>query len=338
MTDIDFDELDKAVSSVMKPEPSAPPAVAAPVVSSSPAVLAPVAAVEPPATQPGVVLPRKNLVGDAAAASPRTGRFMDVVHPSSDMRVAPPSAASRTIASLVPSSPSVSLDAVASVSAVETTTDEASPPPLSSDELPLADASASKPVMAELPIAVATDAPAEPIDAAVPPSAESSEPVVASSALSTVENAPAADTPASEPVVPPAPTAPDVPPDAAESAANLGIPPSPPGPALPKELSSEIVAVEANEQDMPDPVEVADEAAPEGIVSSSTPAVPSIPQQYSSGEATADSETHPVFDTRAYHQPLKAEKKSHTWLWAVLVVALLGVGAAIGAIFFTIGL
>lgn len=83
MSDFDFDELDKAVAGVLGPEDSAS---AEPVVSPAPA--APVAPTTPaapqdePKSEPTVVQ-RTSL---APAARRSSGRFMDVVHPSSDMR------------------------------------------------------------------------------------------------------------------------------------------------------------------------------------------------------------------------------------------------------------
>lgn len=66
MQDIDFDELDRAISTTLKPTPTPEPAVA------------PETAPEPsPSIEP---------VTTAPAARRSSGRFMDVVHPSSDMR------------------------------------------------------------------------------------------------------------------------------------------------------------------------------------------------------------------------------------------------------------
>lgn len=103
MTDIDFDELDRAVSSLMNqrqqqdpaPQPTAPVASSAPApVDLTPPLAAPEAAPSSVATEapsPQVVAPR------------RTGRFMDVVHPSSQMvHRSVDTAPSRTGATLQP--------------------------------------------------------------------------------------------------------------------------------------------------------------------------------------------------------------------------------------------
>lgn len=96
MKDIDFDELDKAVSSVLgtaskpktttvTPEPAPAPdatpvaAVVEPPKPATPAAEAPASAETPAAEPPKII----------ASPAVRRGRFMDVVHPSSDMKTAP---------------------------------------------------------------------------------------------------------------------------------------------------------------------------------------------------------------------------------------------------------
>ena len=78
MKDLDFDELDRAVNSAINPQPAAPaePVAEPPAPETEPAV-EPVT--EPPAPTPVVSSP-------SPAARRSSGRFMDVVHPSSDMR------------------------------------------------------------------------------------------------------------------------------------------------------------------------------------------------------------------------------------------------------------
>lgn len=108
MTDIDFDELDRAVNSLMSqrqqqdpvPRPTAPVASSAPApVDLTPPLAAPEAVPSSVATEapsPQVVAPR------------RTGRFMDVVHPSSQMvHRSADTAPSRTGATLQPVSQDV---------------------------------------------------------------------------------------------------------------------------------------------------------------------------------------------------------------------------------------
>ena len=70
MQDIDFDEIDRAVSSVTTPTPKVADAAGEQVVVNTPAPVAPT-----PSPAPAVPAARRS-----------SGRFMDVVHPSSDMR------------------------------------------------------------------------------------------------------------------------------------------------------------------------------------------------------------------------------------------------------------
>lgn len=104
MKDIDFDELDRAVNSIIGDEkdtkPSAAPVVPAsdpkPVQASPKSADAPVSASDAtPLTPAPAPSPRITGVAATAPRSPspasrRGGRFMDVVHPSSDMKQATP--------------------------------------------------------------------------------------------------------------------------------------------------------------------------------------------------------------------------------------------------------
>ena len=81
MQDLDFDELDKAVSSLMPQSPvanGATPMTTAPGASVTPVASTPVSAPIPS--------PTPTVAPVNAVERPATGRFMDVVHPSSDMR------------------------------------------------------------------------------------------------------------------------------------------------------------------------------------------------------------------------------------------------------------
>lgn len=91
MKDIDFDELDRAVNSLInkptsdsgannQPTPAGPVASSPVPVSTTPSV-APVTTTASPAAPS---------VSSSPADKRSSGRFMDVVHPSSDMRPAPP--------------------------------------------------------------------------------------------------------------------------------------------------------------------------------------------------------------------------------------------------------
>lgn len=63
----------------------------------------------------------------------------------------------------------------------------------------------------------------------------------------------------------------------------------------------------------------------------------SIPQQYTEKPSTQSTDTTPVFDTNDYHQPLKhVEKKKSGWLLIVIIFAFIiaGVGAGAAIYFF----
>ena len=65
---------------------------------------------------------------------------------------------------------------------------------------------------------------------------------------------------------------------------------------------------------------------------SSTGAV-SIPQQYREAPSTGDQTTGSIYDTDTYHQPLEHPAKKRTgWLWVVWVLVLLLLGAGGGAL------
>lgn len=117
MTDIDFDELDKAVNSLMETstqtgiEPTSvaaatPAAQQAATPGAAPAAATVTQAVPKPAD---LVQPKPSSAPVAtqsvrpSLATKRSGRFMDVVHPSSDMRSADrPSVPTRTASSIAP--------------------------------------------------------------------------------------------------------------------------------------------------------------------------------------------------------------------------------------------
>lgn len=91
---------------------------------------------------------------------------------------------------------------------------------------------------------------------------------------------------------------------------------------LPQELSPEIVSVESD-----DPTRMTEELADDDPRAS---LAASIPKQYKPSEVGLDDEeSHPVFDTKDYHQPLTPPaKKKKSGLMAVLLLVLL---AALGA-------
>lgn len=89
MSEIDYDELDRAVKSLNGGQPTAQPSSSSNITVSSTPVLAPTpapaaAAPTPSATTSPAPPPVDN--SQSLVSRPNSGRFMDVMHPSSDMR------------------------------------------------------------------------------------------------------------------------------------------------------------------------------------------------------------------------------------------------------------
>ena len=369
MKELDFDELDRAVNSLMGGVATSAPVkqddvktltIESTLTDTTPPVF-PVGSVDVPAEATSAVLtptpvsaPREAAVSvrTEARVTPlanrRAGRFMDVVHPSSDMKkVAPSQSASRQGVTLEPIAQPESLDSVT----IEQPVAEAT-------ELPAFE-SAAVPDFEEP--AVASDWP-DPIDT-------SSE----STALSTQDEQPE---PLSSPFLPDAKV--EKRPLGGTAAPELMVAdeamPSPedeftsPEPAdetqlpvsidLPEELQGDLVAIESGDSSaMPDsaPIQTAEPASAEiepevkpvvneqpavamAAAVSTAPSVVSsgpvsIPQQYREEPSTGDQTSGSIYDTASYHQPLEhpAQKKSG-WLWVIWVLILLILGAGGGAL------
>lgn len=357
MKELDFDELDKAVNSLMSnvpkdtavadaepptrtvelPETPAAPAAASLAVTTPanvPEVTAPVP--DPPAVTPTEataeeVTPAETIPvtatprpAPAVPAARRGGRFMDVVHPSSDMKSTVPPRVSREGTTLAPAA-------------------DISPSPAA----PVTDV---EPVVAEAPEVKnetsATDTTwPDPLDSAsfsLPPEGEApadeqeplSSPFIAGTK---VEKRPLGGaTPAGDAVAQP-----DVEPETqAQSSEGAQLPPQPPqDEPLPAELDTTIMAVEETDHHEEAPAVVAP-VVPTPM-STETPPVPSasaavgaasIPQQYTESPSTGDQTNGAVFDTNTYHKPLEhPAKKKSGWLWVIWIVLILLVGAAGGA-------
>lgn len=100
--------------------------------------------------------------------------------------------------------------------------------------------------------------------------------------------------------------------------------------SLPAELSSEVVSVESDDPTL-------------GGAENDTPptdnmslGLQSITQQYRTEQLENDAEPHPVFDTQQYHQPLTPPEKPRTGRkiikYVLFVIFMLALGAAIGYI------
>lgn len=329
MDDINFDELDKAVSSALKktePKEDIP-------------------AKDDATTASSAVVPTNEVVPDAqpVVVPKRRGQFMDMVHPSSDMIKTTPQRPNRQAATIAPLNPSI----------IETAQD----PPL--EEVPVQPESAPIPtppvtepaVQSEWPDPLdvmeqtaqekhemVEDAPAEPTSGAgdvVEQEEGGTEPVVSpfitgtspekrplgafadalpaeeeSDDISSVESVDAND----------AAQAAEQAPEDEHQVGDFGPEPLPVVP-VPEELAPEVVSVESDE-----PLQTTEgteeKTAPEGAAMTA-----SIPQQYKNSDVPPEDQAdHPVFDTRDYHQPLTPPaKKGHTAAIVTIVLILLAV-------------
>lgn len=376
MKELDFDELDRAVSSLMSgvpktdttpPDdgiktltitptldaagnPSTPPSFSVPsaaVPAPSPSAPAPVATeADSNTVSRGVQLTERS-----SLANRRSGRFMDVVHSSSDMtRSTPARPISRQGVTLVPATPAQ--DEPAEVNAADDITSptpvapaptevesstptahewpdpldifsdeqQSEPAPAFSEELNV-DTVADPEVLEEAP----EIAPVEEV------SDNQQEPLVTPFlADAKVEKRPLGGV-SGEPASVEANVA------IAEAAADPIVETPAPELELPEELQDKLVAIEAGlhlEEPEAMPVTtVPIVAAPAADVQPAAPSGPiSIPQQYREEPATGDQTNGSIYDTANYHKPLDhPAKKKSGWLWIVWVLGLLILGGAGGA-------
>ncbi len=375
MKDLDFDELDKAVSSLMADAPSQTPVpkqdddvqtitlpesaipevpVSAPVSEATAEAAAP--AVKPssdttsPAPEESPVLNPTPKESAPSLATKRSGRFMDVVHPSSDMRKAG-TLTSRSAATIAPLNPDVA--------------PESAQPEATQEEM-----SASEPVTMPEPVSptpseITTSWP-DPIDMHEQQSADSQpeqtpvEPATEQTNTTPEEAAPVDETSladmneASSPFLP----------DAKVEKRPLGGGNEATAPSsvvadekiadpLPAELNSDVLAIESNStplaseeavvaSDESGDVSESDTAPLQGGTTEPAPAPRgpvSIAQQYKAEENTRDQSHAPLYDSVADSHALTHPAKKRSGIWVVLaIIALIAIGAGIGAFAYFQGL
>jgi hypothetical protein len=302
MKDLDFDELDRAVNSVIGG------AKKTPVVPSSEVSVTVTPAASTEQTQPSQPL----------AAKRSTGRFMDVVHPSSDMR--PTSVPPR------PSLMNKESTLAEPIKPEETKAeDSAWPDPLDFHGFKMDD-EPSKPAETPAPKENLTekDADKEPL----------TSPFLSDTKVEKRPLGAFSDTPEKSDK------------DIASGSSGLSSNDNTP---LPEELQDNLLSIEADdhvdaEESTP---EVATEPEkPETPVESpffsATPeksdtdtTIPPIVQQYKEQPSSVDQPTGAIFDTESYHKPLAhTAKKKSGWLVVVWIFALIIVGAGAGAAVF----
>lgn len=313
MQDIDFDELDKAVNSVLtQPDTTEAPAVSQTVPERSSLV----SARSTPLTSP--------------AARRSSGRFMDVFHPSSDMR---PDQKPTTTAPVSPD-PEPTVEVAPEPA---DTKEFAWPDPLdlSDDTTEPAAEVQPEPTIKEEPAAVTpldspflTDAQVEkrPLGAF----SDTTPALDLSDALKEEElgvvPVEVEDEVAVEPVAPVEAEVSQTSPVQAEDVTDL-------------EVSEEALIGSTETADTSSSAQP--EEAPEvpaqsfDIPASTTLATASIPQQYKEHPADDNQPSGAIYDTEAYHQPLAhPQKKSSGWLVVLWVLGLILLGGGIGALLY----
>lgn len=334
MQDIDFDEIDRAVSSVTNSGAS----VSAPIES-----LAAPMAVTSVSTPMMVSEPAPTLVASSFATRRSTGRFMDVVHPSSDMRsktsLSTPMASSfhREEAGRTVVAPRPTLEAPVSTSSAFHWPDPV--------EIPESRSSVPTPIVPNFELPSIPDLQPE----LVVPVVATEEPVVSSlespflsdakvekrplGAFSVSDsdlpllddfNASLAELVAEEPIAVIAPeetetmpvTEPEIPVRSSAQSDELLL------------LEDHTENEEVQEAENPLVVETLESTHIEDIPVGPT----SITQQYKEQPSTASQPSGSIYDTEAYRQPLvHPAKKSSSLLVVVWIVALIIAGGGIGA-------
>lgn len=391
MKEFDFDELDKAVNSLMgdvnKPavSPAPEPATASPVsttesvqVSDQPVATpdssVPVASESAVATdmqQPVASAPTPPSSSPAPIAQRTGGRFMDVVHPSSDMKAAP--------AIVVPSREGISIqppaptnlpagtkainDVIASpVKQIESrpvaTDDEPVEPEanVSTEAEPASSPESTEPWSS--PFLPDTQVEKRPLGGVPDTSGTGlSEAIAAELAKAHPDTEPTSvpeeTVPSAEPASPAAaPTssalAPNLESDDSSTASestkpelDLQLAPQFDEKIVPAELDNDLVAIESGKASLSgetsEPV-TAQDSTP-SIAASAVLSTSSIPQQYSETASSGDASHTPIYDNEAAHQPLNhPAKKKKGWVLILFIVIIILVGGALGGAAYYFGL
>lgn len=360
MKELDFDELDRAVNSLMPSVTNTDTPVddsikTLTIPSSTPSTDTPIP------TRPASPVPSRPTASSTPPAARRGGRFMDVVHPSSDMKpeTGRPAAVSRQGVTIAPSTSTTVPEEPIGVP-------EAQPPKVVEQA----------PLPAAEPTHMASEWP-DPLDVAgfkhepeVKPKVETEQPkpdnVSKDEEVAPLTSPFLPDTkvekrPLGGPVI------------VGDSIEPMGSPglgkqdlsvddPSDQLPAapdkvavqMPEELQENLVAIEsgAASKELPTDISSADTKpepaeepapaptpAPQQKEENSPPVGPvSIPQQYREEPNTGEAENGSIYDTDTYHQPLAHPgKKKSGWLWVVWIILILLVGAGAGAALYFLG-
>lgn len=320
MKDIDFDELDKAVSSVLNPQVVTQPVVIPEETSSNvstplaePSTSAQADTESQASRETPTIIPKER--PQPSLAAPRRGKFMDVVHPSSDMTTPPPTTqittSQKIVAPLTLEQPQSVVD-----TPVEMIPSTPSGEPVNTVEDTLVLDEPEQTVNSAETVddkpAINLDIPAEvaipgPVEAPEVAEAEFAAQVTPFLEDAKVEKRPLGafgdDTKSNDTAEVEASTAPD--------------------PTLPPEFQPEILATEQNR---PQATQAEEESAPV--------------EQETSPIASENVASHPLFDTSTYHEPMLPAQKKHTspWVWVTIGLGTcLVVGSGVGYFLFTTG-
>jgi len=351
MKDLDFDELDKAVNSLIA---STPGGAGGSDNTSSP-VPERTLSLDPISTQQsaGSSLPTTPIsIPTATVDRPGTGRFMDVVHPSSNMRtslVMPERNSNPTpVASMPKVTPPISdfnmsANTNEPVIPAATNSNWASPTP--------PDVSINKDEDDEDINQLGNDI-AKSLGQTSDDSSESpflSYTKVEKRPLGAFSDELATIPPNTQPMIPEVAQPPMVQPVDMDNLSIVGT-----DTPLPAELHSDLLSLESDSTTQPEKAAVNDMpvvekpqpsmqmsptpmSAPATNPITTSPAVmtpvsASISQQYKEQPSTGDQNSGAIYDTNAYHKPMaKPVKKKSGWMWVLWIAILLIVGAGAGA-------
>ena len=308
MSDIDFDELDRAVNSLITNQPVSSDGIPG---EPKEKVLN-IKTVQPSQSSPAIVQVPPVRLMPTAPISPVIqrrggGQFMDVVHPSSNMRpttlVMPDRPSRQQNVSPIQSNNSLMTPDVNRTTTQPSTTIPPIPmnvtvntPPVSSESIQ------------DYPFITDAKVDKRPLGAF-----STEESVVITPTLT---NIPTRDE--------------EKPDNTAKSAVNEGITKSPVDveSPLPAELQSDLLLIESGNATNIDETMSDDNLATAATVAATS----SINQQYTEKPSTGDQKSGAIYDTKSYHKSMtKPVGKKSGWMWVMWIVLLLVVGAGAGA-------
>lgn len=342
MKDIDFDELDKAVNSLMATTPAEPVAdvPVAPTTQTQAVPVMPVVAPEPSPAPVQVAQPTPVAVRSVPPAIRRTGRFMDMVPASADKKprdiASPQLSNSREGVAISPRSESAGTPPAAQVQngqAPDVSAPATMPDPIDMAQNPPTETE----TQGQAPVNQTASMASEPTVLTPIESPFISDAKVEKRPLNAGASEPAG------PVFDMQGLLDEDMPDSreTETSTNLVNDHTDEPPATPQipELSSDLVAIESSESaDIIQATETS-EAVRQVEVPSTPLGAASIAQQYQTQASTGDQSHAAIYDASQYPEPV-AHPAKHTsgWLWVLWVILLLGVGAGGAFLLYNFGI